>query len=45
MPGGTTLFSHGITTSRGVCVLINPSLTFNSIKQELIPFGIFIIGI
>ena len=41
--GGSILFSHGSTTSRGVCILINPSISYVIVKKEICHFGRFII--
>ena len=41
--GGKAIFSHGSNTSRGVCILIKPSLDVEVIKSDVSPFGRFII--
>ncbi|KAJ8043402.1 hypothetical protein HOLleu_10466 [Holothuria leucospilota] len=42
--GGTIIFSHGLTGSRGVFLLIKPSLTFEIIKKDICPHGRFILA-
>ena len=41
--GGKILFSHGSTSSRGVCLLFNPYLHVNILKQTVNMYGRYLI--
>ncbi|KAJ8035455.1 hypothetical protein HOLleu_22688 [Holothuria leucospilota] len=40
--GGKVLFSHGDTNSRGVCILLKPSINYEIIKLDTHTFGRYI---